>query len=82
MKKRRLASLMTHHYKKLPVTMKMCMQFNVKPRTKEHREQYRDSERKKEHQQEHREQYRDSERKNEHQQEHREYQDSERKKEH
>jgi len=25
---------MTHQYKKLPVTMKMWMQFNVMPRTK------------------------------------------------
>jgi len=34
MKKRRLADLMTNHlYKKLPVTMKMWMQFNVMPRT-------------------------------------------------
>jgi len=29
MKKRWLAGLMTHQYKKLPVTMKMWMQFNV-----------------------------------------------------
>jgi len=28
MKKRRLAGLMTHRYKQLPVTMKMWMQFN------------------------------------------------------
>jgi len=27
------AGLMTHQYKKLPVTMKMWMQFNVMPRT-------------------------------------------------
>jgi len=33
MKKRWLAGLMTHQYKKLPVTMKMWMQFNVMPRT-------------------------------------------------
>jgi len=33
MKKRCLAGLMTHQYKKLPVTMKMWMQFNVMPRT-------------------------------------------------
>jgi len=33
MKKRLLAGLMTHQYKKLPVTMKMWMQFNVMPRT-------------------------------------------------
>jgi len=32
MKKRSLASLMIHPYKKLPVTMKMWMQFNVMPR--------------------------------------------------
>jgi len=31
MKKRRLASLMKHQNKKLPVTMKMWMQFNVMP---------------------------------------------------
>jgi len=30
MKKRLLAGLITHQYKKLPVTMKMWMQFNVK----------------------------------------------------
>jgi len=29
MKKRLLAGLMTHQYKKLPVTVKMWMQFNV-----------------------------------------------------
>jgi len=33
MKKRRLAGLMTHQYKKLPVTMKMWMQLNVMPWT-------------------------------------------------
>jgi len=33
MKKRWLAGLMTPQYKKLPVTMKMWMQFNVMPRT-------------------------------------------------
>jgi len=33
MKKRGLVGLMTHQYKKLPVTMKMLMQFNVMPRT-------------------------------------------------
>jgi len=33
MKKRRLAGHMKHQYKKLPVTMKMWMQFNVMPRT-------------------------------------------------
>jgi len=37
MKKRKLASLMTHQYKKLPVTIQMWMlvwmQFNVMPRT-------------------------------------------------
>jgi len=33
MKKRWLAGVMTHQYKKLPVTMKMWMQFNVMPRT-------------------------------------------------
>jgi len=33
MKKRWLAGLMTQQYKKLPVTMKMWMQFNVMPRT-------------------------------------------------
>jgi len=35
MKKRLLAGLMTHQYKKLglPVTMKMWMQFNVMPWT-------------------------------------------------
>jgi len=32
MKKRRRAGLVTHQYKKLPVTMKMWMQFNVMPR--------------------------------------------------
>jgi len=32
MKKRWLAGLMTHQFKELPVTMKMCMQFNVMPR--------------------------------------------------
>jgi len=33
MKKRWLAGLMAHQYKKLPVTMKMWIQFNVVPRT-------------------------------------------------
>jgi len=33
MKKHWLASLMPHQYKKLPVTMKTWMQFNVMPRT-------------------------------------------------
>jgi len=33
MKKRTLAGLVTHQYKKLPVTMKMWMQFNVMPWT-------------------------------------------------
>jgi len=33
MKKRWMASLMTHQYKKLPVTMKMWMQINVMPCT-------------------------------------------------
>jgi len=33
MKKRSLVGLMTPQYKKLPVTMKMWMQFNVMPRT-------------------------------------------------
>jgi len=33
MNKRCLAGLMTHQYKKLPVTTKMWMQFNVMPRT-------------------------------------------------
>jgi len=33
MKKRWLAGRMTHQYKKLPVTMKMWMQFNVMPWT-------------------------------------------------
>jgi len=33
MKKRRLAGLMTHQYKKIPVTMKMWMQLNAMPRT-------------------------------------------------
>jgi len=33
MKKRRLAGFMTQQYKKLPVTMKMWMQFNVMPST-------------------------------------------------
>jgi len=33
MKKRWLAGLMTRQYKKLPVTMKMWMQFNVMPWT-------------------------------------------------
>jgi len=33
MKKRWLAGLMTHQYKKLPVTLKIWMQFNVMPRT-------------------------------------------------
>jgi len=33
MKKRRLADLMKHQYKKLTVTMEMSMQFNVMPRT-------------------------------------------------
>jgi len=28
-----MAGLMTHQYKKLPVTMKMWMQFNVMPNT-------------------------------------------------
>jgi len=32
MKKRWLAGLVTQQYKKLPVTMKMWMQFNVRPR--------------------------------------------------
>jgi len=32
-KKGLLAGLMTHQYKKLPVTMKMWMQFNVMPWT-------------------------------------------------
>jgi len=27
---------MTNHYKKLPVTMKIWMQFNVMPRTKQY----------------------------------------------
>jgi len=31
MKKRCLAGLRTHQYRKLPVTMKMWMQFNVMP---------------------------------------------------
>jgi len=34
MKKSRLVGLMKHHYKKLPVAMKMWMQFNVMPRTR------------------------------------------------
>jgi len=33
MRKRRLAGLMTHQYKKLPVTMKIWMQFNNMPWT-------------------------------------------------
>jgi len=33
MKKRSLASLLTHQYKKLPVTMKKWMQFNIMPWT-------------------------------------------------
>jgi len=33
MKKRRLAGLIAHQYKKLTVTMKMWMQFNVMPWT-------------------------------------------------
>jgi len=33
MKKRCLIGIMTHLYKKLPVTMKMWMQFNVMPWT-------------------------------------------------
>jgi len=32
--KHRLASLMTHQYKELQVTMKMWIQFNVMPRTR------------------------------------------------
>jgi len=35
MKKRGLAGLMTHQYKKLPVTKKMWMHFNVIPRKTE-----------------------------------------------